>query len=660
VSERTDAQRAAALLGEQAARARREVGLSQRQLADLLGTSLWSVSRFERGDGSPPADIPAIAQALGRPGLAHDPNVIRAARLLGTGDGADGGAQAAAADRELGERVALARREAGLSQGQLAASLGTSIWGVRQLESGADGSVADIPAIARATNKPVSWFRPGATRPPGRDDVSAAAHGQDTPRIRGRRWARTVPEVLGPEARRNLVLASLALLVTIRFFTEVIVILPRAANFVDVPIVAVLAVAAALHPEARPPTVRKPRFLLLGLAFLGLSGLSMLVNLSRIDVGPVLVFVYGFLAPLVIYWAVHSLWPSGQALSISRLLIALGLVQLAVVAGIQLPTFLETKNPDDVSGTFGENGYQLVFLLLVVSGLLAGIYTFERQRLAAKFAPLFVAAMMAVVFLAQYRSLLLATAVTILAVALLLGSLRGRGVLAGVFVAAAAALTLSYVAEEFPELRFAPTIDTLTADPGYYLSQRGVIAEDVLNLFSDDPRFIATGTGPGTYSSRAWSTFVLAESESSSNVAGDYVLDLTGGEVYSTDVSDKYVLPRLRSPVTIEGSKSVKEPFASYLALLAEVGVVGFLLIAAIYVGALAYAGRMTIAAALRGRLRDPLPAVLLAATVSFLVLLQLAFLGNWLEVTRVTFLAWALLAVGAKEFEARDGAPEP
>jgi hypothetical protein len=31
-----------------------------------------------------------------------------------------------------------------------------------------------------------------------------------------------------------------------------------------------------------------------------------------------------------------------------------------------------------------------------------------------------------------------------------------------------------------------------------------------------------------------------------------------------------------------------------------------------------------------------------------------MAFLQNWLEVTRVTFIAWALLGVATKEFEAR------
>ena len=50
----------------------------------------------------------------------------------------------------------------------------------------------------------------------------------------------------------------------------------------------------------------------------------------------------------------------------------------------------------------------------------------------------------------------------------------------------------------------------------------------------------------------------------------------------------------------------------------------------------------------------DPLPAVVLATAIAFLTLVQMALLENWLEVTRVTFVAWTLLAVSAKELDVR------
>ena len=50
----------------------------------------------------------------------------------------------------------------------------------------------------------------------------------------------------------------------------------------------------------------------------------------------------------------------------------------------------------------------------------------------------------------------------------------------------------------------------------------------------------------------------------------------------------------------------------------------------------------------------DPLPALALATTVAFLTLLQMGILENWFEVTRVTFVAWAMFAVLSKELDAR------
>ena len=61
------------------------------------------------------------------------------------------------------------------------------------------------------------------------------------------------------------------------------------------------------------------------LLFLGACLISVAVNLSRVQPGPVLVFLYGFLAPVGVYAAVYRLWPPGHAASLSRLLVRLGI-----------------------------------------------------------------------------------------------------------------------------------------------------------------------------------------------------------------------------------------------------------------------------------------------------------------------------------------------
>jgi transcriptional regulator with XRE-family HTH domain len=540
----------------------------------------------------------------------------------------------------VGSRIAHARREFGLSQKRFADRLGISLWTLDRIETGAADAAQHLPKIADLTGRPERWFR-------GNGAVAAIDHPLPVPGARlvsSFRWH--------PTAGRDLVIGSIALLVLIRFFTEVVHVIPRAANFVDVPIFLTLSVAALMRPR---PRARASSFSFVVLLFLSLCVVSVVLNLSRVGVGPVLVFLYGFLAPIGVYAAAYRLWPVGHALSLSHLLVALGVIQLVVVAVVDLPRFVASGNPDVVSGTFGTNGYQMVFYLLVFTALLAGIFTFEKHRLAARVAlPLF-GGILTAILLAQYRALLVTTALTVLFIGLLLGP-RGRGVVAGTVVTASFAISLSYVAQHFPALKFASTVTTLEHDPSFYASTRLKAADSVLNLYGDKPWAIAIGSGPGTFSSRAWHTFAQANSRSKSNVQGRYVNSLTSGQAYHTDVSDTYVKP-LESRTAIQGSGALTSPFSSYLSLLAEVGIPGFLLLVGVYLVATATAIRMTFRIRRRMGPGDPLPSLALACAIGFLVLLQMGLLENWLEVTRVTFPVWMLLGVTSKEFASRGGA---
>jgi hypothetical protein len=450
---------------------------------------------------------------------------------------------------------------------------------------------------------------------------------------------------------RDLVLGSIVLLVTIRFFTEVVPVVPRAANFVDIPIFLALALAAISMPSARPGRA----YLRVGLpaaAFIVLVIASATINSDRTSPAPAIVFLYGFLAPLAVYAAVYRIWPPGNAGSLSRLLVWLGLLQLVVVALVDLPRYASSENPDVISGTFGTNAYQLVFLLLVVAALLAGIFTLEPGRKVARFAPFLILVIFGAVLLAQYRALLATTVVMMLVVAILLGT-RLRGVLVAVFAVVAFGLAFAYVASAFPRLKLETTATTFTESPTTYASARYKATRPVAGLYRDDPRAIAIGSGPGTFSSRAWQTFANAGSTSASNVQGGYAQKLTGG-VYATDVSKKYIDPQLSEGVVIEGSRALSSPYSSYLSLAAETGLVGLVIIVGVYLAVLLRVfrtSRRLIAHAMPG---DPLPALALATTIAFLTLLQMGFLENWLEVTRITFIAWAMLAVVAKELDSR------
>jgi hypothetical protein len=515
-----------------------------------------------------------------------------------------------------------------------------------------------VRQIADATAKPESWLRSDAP------EVGLA--GLDTGHgLRRSRVPAALQVVRGDLTARNVVLASLVLLIIIRFFTGVVHVLPHMFNFVDIPILVVLVLLAALHhpePSDSPtPRLLSPRVAGPAGAFLAVTILALLLNLHRISLGPASLFIYGMLAPLLAYVATRRLWPPGNAGLASRLLVILMLVQFAAVV-YEVPHFASHHdNADLITGTFGENAYQLVFLLIVVSALLAGAFTFQRRQFMSRLAPVLLLGTFAVVFLAQYRAILVISAIALLLVAALLvgaGGRHGRGLLAAMSLIVAFAVTLSLVNTYFPTLRFGPVLSTLGNHPGFYVQTRlEAMKRSIWPLFSAHPLDMLTGTGPGTYSSRAWYTFAFANSRSKSNVAGQYALALTGGQVYHTDVSDRYILPLYAgSKVTgvVQSSASINLPDAEYTSVAAEVGLPGLILIVWVYLAALVCSVRAARLAIRWGKDGDPLPGLALAAMTAFVILVPLAFLQNILETTRVTFISWILLAIVLRELEAR------
>jgi hypothetical protein len=475
------------------------------------------------------------------------------------------------------------------------------------------------------------------------------------------------PAERGPEAHidapvagsdrlsRNVVIGSLVTMVVIRLFTEVIPVLPRFFNFVDVPIVGGLVLYSVIAPNTERSRARLgPAFGGYLIALIALWGVSLVFNGSRVAPMPALLFIYLVASPVLVYLVVYRIWPVGQAGAMSKAFVRLALLQFVVVVVIDLPRFAANQNPDSISGTFGENAYQLVFFLVLFGALLAGIVTFEPRRRAARFAIPLGGATLLVIFLAQYRALLVGTFVAILTLGLLLARSRGRGMLVGAAAVAAVFLMFTLVLSQFPVLRFDRAVSAIREEPGALVVGKVDAVRHVGEMFNDDPRLVLTGAGGGTYSSRAWRTFSLVDEVGGhADVAGPYVQTLTG-ESYTTDVSVKYVLPQLTTAGAILGSEGLATPFSSYVALLAELGLGGLLLIVALYVGPFLRCLRMAVFAMTRARPGDPLPALLLASTVAFLTLLQMGFLDNWLETTRVTFTAWILFAVAHKEFRAR------
>src|SRR5205823_9939949 len=120
------------------ATARREAALTQKELADRLGISLWSLDRLESGaSDESPGGLAGVARITGKP-----ESWFR-----------ESAEAPPAASAVVGERVLTARQEAGLTQKELAERLGTSLSAVERVESAKSELPGRLEDLAEATGK---------------------------------------------------------------------------------------------------------------------------------------------------------------------------------------------------------------------------------------------------------------------------------------------------------------------------------------------------------------------------------------------------------------------------------------------------------------------------------------------------------------------------
>ena len=344
--------------------------------------------------------------------------------------------------------------------------------------------------------------------------------------------------------------------------------LPRAVKLVDIPILLGLLVLYWIAPRTDRPSPMSARYLLMAVAVPGRSASRpFLVNSGRIEPGPTLLFIYGFLAPDS--RSSTSSGPCGRRDRLwrsRRLLVALAWIQLAGRrSSSTCPNTSTDKNPDVVSGTFGENAYQLVFFLLMCTALVAGIATVERKRLVGAPRPALLRRRRPP--RSCWRSTGRSSLTAVLTVALRHGAARPRpgarcpgGRARG---GRRSSPALSVIPSDLPRAQDSrDAINTITGEPGVVHRRSVSTRGRHPNLYTDQPAAIVVGAGPGTVNSRAWETLLPRPQPRRPRAAASR----SSSERAQTDVASKYTIPRLRSESgAIDGSFDHREPVRELL-----------------------------------------------------------------------------------------------
>jgi hypothetical protein len=444
--------------------------------------------------------------------------------------------------------------------------------------------------------------------------------------------------------KRNLLYLLIFIVTLVRLFTETLGILPRALNFADL---ALFVYASAMLLARRGGNGETTAFYRRSLSgpvkmFSAWVMVSTAVNLlfHGIHILPALIFWVFHLEPIVFALLLMRLdWHEGDTQKLSNILVAIGLIQIPLSL-IQMSSVFSEDNPDLASGTFGSNGSQMCFFVVLVIAYLLGRYLMDsRIRWLLPLPGLLI------VFYAQgFKAMWLPLIVTIPIGVFLCypGSKRRKWGLVLLVVA-----FVLLVALPIGKLSSAQTMEFMHWDYVTDVVGSGAIWElgkiqsflNVGRLYRDSPIAAFVGVGPGSFSSRAFQTFtrVVLDPDSPTHVVYGYISPTPPGAF-----AEKYVVPQVFKSEVLFGSGTIDGPFNSYVALLAEVGIVGFALYAVIYCRIF----RKVIAAtreAWRKRNHE-LYAISLAAICGLLILFEMAFLDNWLETSRVTIPLWLVL----------------
>ncbi|MBC8145213.1 MAG: hypothetical protein H7X80_06475 [bacterium] len=440
-----------------------------------------------------------------------------------------------------------------------------------------------------------------------------------------------------------VVLGFFVILLTARFFSETLRVIPKAFDLVDLVFIPLLAVGAVFAGSSLKgvdkPLHRKLMRWTVTLAVL--SVVSSIANVERSHWAPTLQYIFGIAAGPALYLSLNALIrnKAKMAEQTARFLYFMFIVEGVVVLFVSLPLFFSTGNPDYVSGTFGQNAYQFSVLLIIIGGYFLGKMRFGQTRFVIS---LGIQIGVVVTFLLlQYRT---ATPAFFAAYLVLIGLLYGKRVVRLTFyvglMGAVGFYAFGYVASSNIDLKFDDII-TFFQNPEMATDFGKVIAYgNTFQMYSDQPSTVLFGAGPGTMVSRAAYTFIMEPMVSTQKGVGALITSTFPNQSFRTDVFTEYMEP-LFDLESVFGSVQANNPASSILAAMAEIGIPGLVLLVLIYGTMLKrvfqYA-RFAIAHV------DPQLVPLSSALVTGSVYLCfLSPLDNYLEIARVTLPVWLL-----------------
>jgi transcriptional regulator with XRE-family HTH domain len=153
-----------AAVGRRIVQARRQLELTQSELAERVGVLLGMLDKYESGQADASRVLPRIAEVTGKPIDWFTSTAPEEAWNQG---------DSPAVPTAVGQRIADSRGRRGLTRRELAEAVGVSLGKIERYESGEENPSELVERIATALGEPSSWLETGD--PSGRTDRQPSA-----------------------------------------------------------------------------------------------------------------------------------------------------------------------------------------------------------------------------------------------------------------------------------------------------------------------------------------------------------------------------------------------------------------------------------------------------------------------------------------------------
>jgi len=431
----------------------------------------------------------------------------------------------------------------------------------------------------------------------------------------------------------------------IRFFTETVVILPRALQFLDMGLLVLILIIFLLWflagKELRTSGFSGGLFLI----YLLLLFLSVIFNIGRMELRVIGSYVLLQLGPMLFFiFFINANFNIEKINKLIKILIYTGIIQI-VVSLFQIPKALAVS-ADFINGTFGWNSTQMLAFLSTFVFCLIASYRMVKQRKLKRYILILLAVSFFIFYLASWRALWLSFPATMLIVLYFeknTSQKLGRILLFASIFLFALNFFFSFTGAKGNTYRYENNTMFQILEFDYDIKDIGKIRAllSVTDLYQDYPLAIIWGTGPGTYGSRAFRTFAV-QYGGKTDVTADFV---KAG--YSSDVAKKYLYSIYDNFKPAFSSSTINSWQSSYVGMLGETGIFGFLLVAAIYVSTIKRLYRIH-----KYSFDLYSHALSLGSIGAILFLAQTSFFDDYLGVFRVTFPTWLLIGITFRFWE--------